>query len=90
MKICVNSYNIIDEDMANAGQGIYLAASIVDHSCVPNAVATFEGTQLSITLTQDLEGTGPVNWSRVRMINQIYIKIITFSNKLRFSFRTLM
>lgn len=55
--------------MANAGQGVYLAASIVDHSCVPNAVATFEGTQLSITLTQDLAGTGPVNWSQVMDFN---------------------
>ncbi|XP_063707747.1 histone-lysine N-methyltransferase SMYD3-like [Culicoides brevitarsis] len=64
-QICVNSYHIVDEDMANAGQGIYLAASIVDHSCVPNAVATFEGSQLSITLTQDIEGTGPVNWSQI-------------------------
>lgn len=51
--------------MANAGQGIYLAASIVDHSCVPNAVATFDGSQLSITLTQDIPGAGPVNWSQV-------------------------
>jgi len=63
-KICVNAFNILDEDMANAGMGIYLGASIVDHSFRPNAIATFEGTKLSITLIQDLPEK-KVDWSKI-------------------------
>lgn len=60
----MNAYNIVDEDMANAGLGIYLAASVVDHSCVPNAIATFEGTTLSIVMLQDVEGD-KIDWNKV-------------------------
>lgn len=65
MKICVNAFNILDEDMANAGMGIYLGASVVDHSFKPNAVATFEGTKISITLIDDIPDIKQVDWSRV-------------------------
>lgn len=64
-KICVNAFNILDEDMANAGMGIYLGASIVDHSFKPNAIATFEGTKLSITLIEDMPESKVVDWSKI-------------------------
>lgn len=60
----MNAYNIVDEDMANAGLGIYLAASVADHSCVPNAIATFEGTTLSIVMLEDIPGE-KVDWTKV-------------------------
>lgn len=54
--------------MANAGMGIYLGASIVDHSFKPNAVATFDGPKISITLIEDLPDVKVVDWSRVHLI----------------------
>lgn len=44
------------------GTGIYLGVSVVDHSCKPNAVATFEGTTLSIRLIEDIPS---LDWSKV-------------------------
>lgn len=53
-RICVNSFNILDPEMNSIGVGIYLAPSIIDHSCQPNAVAVFEGTKIMIRITEDL------------------------------------
>ncbi|XP_043795261.1 histone-lysine N-methyltransferase SMYD3 isoform X1 [Apis laboriosa] len=53
-RIYINSFNISDLDMNNIGAGIYLGPSILDHSCKPNAVATFEGTTIIIRTTEDL------------------------------------
>lgn len=56
--------------MNSIGTGIYLAASILDHSCTPNAVATFEGPQLSIRLIEDIP---ELVWDKIRIsyIDQI-------------------
>lgn len=56
--------------MNSIGTGIYLAASIMDHSCKPNAVATFEGPQLSIRLMEDIP---ELIWDNIRIsyIDQI-------------------
>lgn len=83
-KICVNAFNILDEDMSNAGMGIYLGASVVDHSFKPNAVATFEGTKISITLIEDIPDCKTVDWSRIYisyvdiMEDPEYLQTITF------------
>lgn len=45
-RICVNSFSITDPDLNTVGTGVYLAASVFDHSCRPNAYVTFEGTRL--------------------------------------------
>lgn len=37
--------------MNPVGTGIYLGVSVTDHSCKPNAVATFEGTTLYMRKT---------------------------------------
>lgn len=44
--MCVNSFSICNQEYQSLGTGLYLGASIVDHSCKPNAVVTFEGTTL--------------------------------------------
>lgn len=44
----INTFNILDGEMNAIGTGLYLGASIVDHSCQPNAVATFSGRTLHI------------------------------------------
>ncbi|EFN77865.1 SET and MYND domain-containing protein 3 [Harpegnathos saltator] len=53
-RICINSFNILDLDMNSIGVGIYLGASVIDHSCKPNAVVTFEGTTIIVRTLIDL------------------------------------
>lgn len=48
--------------MISIGTGIYLAASIIDHSCDPNAVAVFKNTQIFIRNTKPMSS---LNWSQV-------------------------
>ena len=41
-RIAVNSFSIVDgSEQDSIGSGLYLGPSIFDHSCVPNAAATF-------------------------------------------------
>lgn len=48
--------------MKTLGTGIYLAASILDHSCEPTAVATFEGVTLCIRSLRDMDC---LDWTKV-------------------------
>lgn len=51
--------------MNSIGTGIYLGASICDHSCRPNAVATFvDGTTLHINAIEEMSS---LNWSKIRI-----------------------
>lgn len=59
----VNTFNILDSEMQSIGSGLYLAASIIDHSCSPNAVAVFEGIKIFIRTLQDVPA---LNWMKVR------------------------
>jgi len=62
--MCINSFNIVNGEMQAVGTGIYLAPSILDHSCSPNAVVTFEGIELRLQMIQDL----PVlNWDSIKI-----------------------
>lgn len=62
--MCVNSFNVCNQELQSLGTGIYLGASIIDHSCQPNALALFEGTTLAIRILQEM----PVlDWSKVRI-----------------------
>lgn len=58
----MNGFNILDGEMNSVGTGIYLAVSITDHSCTPNAVATFEGTTLFIRMLEDIP---ELDWSKI-------------------------
>ncbi|XP_036365872.1 histone-lysine N-methyltransferase SMYD3-like [Octopus sinensis] len=45
-KMLINCFAIPDEDYTlSIGTGIYLSSSKIDHSCVPNAVMTYNGTE---------------------------------------------
>ncbi|XP_015176483.1 PREDICTED: histone-lysine N-methyltransferase SMYD3 isoform X2 [Polistes dominula] len=63
-RICINSFDILDLDMNSIGVGIYLAPSVIDHSCKPNAIAVFEGTTIIIRTLEDLPC---LNWSQIRI-----------------------
>lgn len=60
--MCINSFNIIDSEMKTLGTGIYLAASIIDHSCEPTAVAIFNGITLYIRSLCDMDF---LDWNKV-------------------------
>ncbi|XP_059611388.1 histone-lysine N-methyltransferase SMYD3 isoform X2 [Phlebotomus argentipes] len=62
LQLVVNGFNILDGEMNSIGTGIYLGVSVVDHSCTPNAVATFEGTTLSIRAIADIPS---LDWSQI-------------------------
>ncbi|XP_044761143.1 histone-lysine N-methyltransferase SMYD3 [Coccinella septempunctata] len=61
-RMCINSFNICNEEQQILGTGIYLGASILDHSCEPNAVAIFEGTTIHIRALKTMQY---LNWSEV-------------------------
>uniref|UniRef100_A0A023F770 Putative histone-lysine n-methyltransferase smyd3-like isoform x1 n=1 Tax=Triatoma infestans TaxID=30076 RepID=A0A023F770_TRIIF len=63
-RVVVNSFNILDGDMNNLGTGIYLGASTIDHSCEPNAVAVFSGTNITIRTIKDIP---EFKWSKIRI-----------------------
>ncbi|XP_055307325.1 histone-lysine N-methyltransferase SMYD3 isoform X1 [Sitodiplosis mosellana] len=62
-RMIVNAFNILDQEMNSIATGIYLGVSITDHSCKPNAVATFQGTTLFIRTIEDLPSTN--DWSKI-------------------------
>lgn len=58
----INTFCILDGEMQVIGSGLYLGASILDHSCDPNAVAVFEGTTLHIRTLVDV---AQLDWDKV-------------------------
>ncbi|XP_053692913.1 histone-lysine N-methyltransferase SMYD3 [Sabethes cyaneus] len=65
-KMCINSFNILDDEMNSIGTGIYLATSVMDHNCRPNAVATFDGNTIQIRLLEDyLTKSGEMDISKI-------------------------
>ncbi|KAJ3664643.1 hypothetical protein Zmor_000196 [Zophobas morio] len=63
-RMCINSFNIMDQELQCLGTGMYLGASVIDHSCTPNAVATFEGPVLYI---RALKTFHYLDWSQIRI-----------------------
>ncbi|XP_068910338.1 histone-lysine N-methyltransferase SMYD3 isoform X2 [Tenebrio molitor] len=63
-RMCINSFNIIDQELQCLGTGMYLGASVIDHSCNPNAVAIFEGPILHIRALKTLQY---LDWSEIRI-----------------------
>ena len=53
-QVLTNSFAIHDEKLTPIGRAVYLAASIFDHSCSPDASFTFIGTTIYIKATRDL------------------------------------
>lgn len=74
--MCINSFNILNQEMQSLGTGMYLGASVIDHSCTPNAVAVFEGTVLYI---RALETFQYLDWSQVfrhsyfQLLNYVFV-----------------
>ena len=45
-RVITNSFNIMDDEYQSIGIGLYLAASVFDHSCDPNTAIIFKGKEL--------------------------------------------
>ena len=41
-RIIINSFNIMNDNYQSIGVGLYLPATVFDHSCDPNAAVTFQ------------------------------------------------
>ncbi|KAG0727112.1 Histone-lysine N-methyltransferase SMYD3 [Chionoecetes opilio] len=63
-RICVNSFSITDPDLNGVGTGVYLAGSIFDHSCEPNAFVAFDGKKLTCRALVDLPA---LDWTKIRI-----------------------
>lgn len=63
-RMIINSFTLLDNDMNSIGTAIYLASSIVDHSCNPNAVATFDGKTINIRAITDMPY---LDWNQIRI-----------------------
>ncbi|KAI8125316.1 hypothetical protein FF38_09224 [Lucilia cuprina] len=61
-RLVTNGFNILDAEMNSIATAIFLGVSVTDHSCKPNAVATFEGTTLHIHATEEMEC---LDWSKI-------------------------
>ncbi|XP_075155456.1 SET and MYND domain containing, class 3 isoform X1 [Haematobia irritans] len=65
-RLITNGFNILDAEMNSIATAIFLGVSITDHSCKPNAVATFEGTTLHVQATEDIDiDRDCLDWSKI-------------------------
>ncbi|KAG5325942.1 SMYD3 methyltransferase, partial [Acromyrmex heyeri] len=76
-RICTNSFNILDINMNTIGVGIYLGASVIDHSCKPNVVVVFEGTTIIVRTLTDLPS---LDWSQASIDKDIRISYVDLLN----------
>ncbi|XP_077504498.1 histone-lysine N-methyltransferase SMYD3-like isoform X1 [Amblyomma americanum] len=53
-KMVINSYCICNAELSSVGTGLYLGPSILDHSCVPNAHAVYEGHKLLLRAAENI------------------------------------
>lgn len=53
--IVINSFTIMNNSLNPIGQGLYLAASVLDHSCEPNAIWISNGKELRIRSVKKIE-----------------------------------
>ncbi|XP_066978743.1 histone-lysine N-methyltransferase SMYD3-like isoform X1 [Macrobrachium rosenbergii] len=63
-RVIINSFSINDEEHCSIATGVYLAGSVFDHSCQPNAYITFTGTKL---ICRSLVDWPVLDWNKVRI-----------------------
>jgi hypothetical protein len=71
-RIVINSFSVLDDSLNEIGTGLYVAASIFDHSCQPNAAPVFDCTKLEIRALR------PIADGETILINYIDLKLPTF------------
>ncbi|XP_056423149.1 histone-lysine N-methyltransferase SMYD3 isoform X2 [Hyla sarda] len=53
-KLTCNSFTICNGEMQDIGVGLYPSMSLLNHSCDPNCVITFEGTRLHLRAVKEI------------------------------------
>lgn len=74
-RILINSFNIMNDEYQPVGIGLYLEASVLDHSCRPSANVVFQGKKL---LLRTIVG-GIKNFDDVRYIRQRKCAFLAYS-----------
>ncbi|XP_059099232.1 uncharacterized protein LOC131893268 [Tigriopus californicus] len=64
-RLIINGFEICDGNQSIKGWGLYLAPSILDHSCAPNATVSFLGRTIFVRTLVDMES--PLKWNEVRI-----------------------
>ncbi|XP_068214947.1 histone-lysine N-methyltransferase SMYD3-like isoform X1 [Palaemon carinicauda] len=54
-RVLVNRFCLFDDTMMTFGSGVYLAASIFDHACIPNCYVSFSGRNVQIRSLIDMK-----------------------------------
>lgn len=72
-KMVINSFTVCDGELQPIGVAIYLSPSLLDHSCEPNAVVTFQGTKLTVRAIKDIPDPSPPNIS-ISYVDQLATK----------------
>merc|ERR1719481_2343008 len=73
-KILVNSFSLRSDRTSTPehfGTGIYLVASVLNHSCSPNCTVVFEGRKLSIVATKDIPTGYIPNVAHITYVNSL-------------------
>eukprot|EP01031_Cornospumella_fuschlensis_P031193 gene31193-37700_t len=55
LKLSNNAFSITDSSLEIIGHGLYLHASVFNHSCQPNAIHTFQQETMVITALRDIQ-----------------------------------
>ncbi|PKI38461.1 hypothetical protein CRG98_041160 [Punica granatum] len=64
-KFSCNAHTICDSELRPLGTGLYPVISIINHSCLPNAVLVFEGTAAVVRTVQHISGGSEVSISYI-------------------------
>ena len=56
---------------AKVAVGIYLAAAMLNHSCTPNALVTFDGGKMRVVTTRAIEKGEPVTISYGPLLSKV-------------------
>lgn len=67
-KILINSFNIMSDEYQSIGVGLYLGASVLDHSCEPNAVVIFKGKELIVRTIAQVENVSDLRISYTNIL----------------------
>lgn len=87
-RFLINGFVISDYFDGDLGRGLYLGPSILNHSCVPNAIQIFEGKRLIIKATRAIESIEEVRLflKQAAELGEIFVIAKKFQNFNSFRF----
>lgn len=84
-KILINSFNIMNNDYQPVGIGLYLEASILDHSCYPNATVVFDGKQLLLRTIKPVKSFADIRISYTNLLDSNQVRRENLQNQYYFT-----